>query len=310
MVKHALFAAGLAVASVYSAGPAWAQNGGTGCIARTSALLNVASPESLVQAVLQRPVNAEDHQFMIDIATGTLDAYRAQVLKVETATATRREIADFDRLIAEIGQVMPQQAAQMAAVRNGLAQRFEEEKVIAERARNTTQYVASLFCAYVGSVNGAQSAPPPMNPAPSPAPAWNGPAAGTPQPGGPEMTIMLEDAHQSVNIATGALSPGNHAPQATTHLQSGMSYSGSVSTGGILPPGYTIYVFFHSQIWAVLSPTGGSFTVGENRGFGAQNDVEAVACLAGARVGGPLPIDRNGQRGCLYNAVIDIIWRQ
>jgi len=275
-------------------------------------MLNVASPDSVVQAVLTQPVGADVRSAMRDYAVGVLDSYRAQVLKVEVATATRREIADFDHLIAETSQVMPQQAAQMTFVRNRLAQRFEEEKADADLARNTTQFSVSLFCTYVDGFNhpngygtGVYPAPLPP-PLPPPAVANGGAMASS----GPEMTIMLEDAHQSVNLATGALSPGNHAPQATTHLQSGASYSGSVSTGGILPPGYTIYVFFHSQVWAVLSPTGGSFTVGENKGFGAQNDVEAVACLAGARVGGPLPIDRNGQRGCLYNADIDIIWRQ
>jgi len=120
------------------------------------------------------------------------------------------------------------------------------------------------------------------------------------------MTITLESAMQTRNLKTGVTSSTPHSPATTVSLASGTAYNGAVTTSAPVPDGYTIYVFYHSQIWAALGPTGGAFTVRENPGFAGQGVVEAHACRAGGTVGGQLTPPCLGGAG----TVIDIQWRQ
>lgn len=254
------------------------------------------------------PAEGDNGRILYDYARITLDSYDSLKSTIAAAENTRRQIGDFDHLITDLKDIMPEQADQIQVVRQSLVARYEGEKRSVSDARADVGIAIDGFCEAIDA-SSQQTARQPLSPPPAP-PRQGDPQSTPDESTGPELTIMLADAHQSRNLQTGALSPGNHAPGATTHLQSGSQYEGSVSIGANLPAGYTIYIFFHSQVWAVLSPTGGGFTVGENKGFGAANDVDAVVCLAGASVGGLLPNDRDGQKGCLYNADIDIFWQQ
>ncbi len=120
------------------------------------------------------------------------------------------------------------------------------------------------------------------------------------------MTITLESAMQTRNLKTGVTTAREHSPATTVSLPSGTAYNGAVTTSAPLPDGYTIYIYYHSQIWAVLGPTGGAFTVRENVGFSSWNDVEAHACHTGGQVGGQLAPPCLGGAG----TSIDIQWRQ
>ena len=103
---------------------------------------------------------------------------------------------------------------------------------------------------------------------------------------GATLTITLGTASETSNLDDNTVTPPEGSPGATTHLKSGPpATSGEVTVGGTLPADYVVYIFFHSQIWSVLPATGGSFDVMEAAGFGAGNDIEAVACLKGANKG-------------------------
>lgn len=118
------------------------------------------------------------------------------------------------------------------------------------------------------------------------------------------LTITLDMAQEAINLKTNTLTPAEGSPGASIQLKSGSSYDGTAKvTGGELPAGYIVYIEFHSQIWAVLSPAGGSFSVAEAAGFAAGNDVTAAACVNGGHKGDPaLPTT------CLGGAVITLNW--
>jgi hypothetical protein len=159
-------------------------------------------------------------------------------------------------------------------------------------------------------IDGLNPNSPPAAPAQKPAPA-QAPATGS---GAPlSLKISLKDASQERNLNTDALTNPTDSPTANVHLQSGPPYSGEVEVIGTMPPGYEVYVFYHSQVWDVLGPTGGTFVVQEQPGFGAANDVEAWACLTGGKPHDPsLPsgtADKPGsppKPGCLGGQGTDI----
>jgi len=123
--------------------------------------------------------------------------------------------------------------------------------------------------------------PPTRPPGPTPPP----PTPPPPPTTALELTITLGGATQTRNLRTDTLAHPVHSPATIAHLQSGQTYVGNVTVTGTLPAGYTVYVFHHSQVWAVLNPTGGDFSVGEAKGFGAANDVSAHVCQTGAKKG-------------------------
>ena len=63
-----------------------------------------------------------------------------------------------------------------------------------------------------------------------------------------------------------------------------------MSVTGTLPAGYRVIVLYHGLVFAVLGPTGGSFSgITEAKGFGAATDVDSFACKGAATVGQPGP---------------------
>jgi hypothetical protein len=113
------------------------------------------------------------------------------------------------------------------------------------------------------------------------------------------LTIKLGSAEQTSNLKTGTVDPPSGSPGDTVNLKSGGNgYQVTVEVSGPpLPAHYTVYIIYHSQVQADLGPTGGTFTVNEAPGFGAANDVDALACL-----------DTNHSSCLGREAIIDINW--
>jgi hypothetical protein len=128
---------------------------------------------------------------------------------------------------------------------------------------------------------------------------------------GLQIWIELEGAKNTRTVKTMAES----AHGSKTTLQSGPTkYTGHAGVNGTLPAGYTLYITHHSQIWAVLGPTGGGFEVSENKGVGTSNDVEVAACIEGGKKGDPyLPVPKDGDKRarCLggEGTGVDIQWK-
>ena len=107
------------------------------------------------------------------------------------------------------------------------------------------------------------------------------------------LTITFQGVSEKRDEKTDAQTPKQGV---TANVQSGNTYSGTVSVAGSVPAGDSIYVVFGPTIVAVLGPGAGDFSgVTEPKGFGADTSLGAFVCKHGASVGQPV----TSMTGCL-----------
>jgi hypothetical protein len=134
-------------------------------------------------------------------------------------------------------------------------------------------------------------------------PKSSGTGTPTPEPAQGTPILLTLDGTTVTGNLNGTQTPAEGSPGATIRPTSGQPYKGTVTVKGELPSGDVVYIEYHSQTWAVLSASGGDFTVQESAGSGPANDVDVLVCPAGGKQGGPLP------NNCVGKAVISIYWQ-